>query len=275
MDCPICQAQVPEGGTWCLQCGAAVNTVKGEGEDAPPSLDEAQRLRHEGLYREAIAQYKSLADAAPAVEEKVEILEMLGDTFSEKGDLRGAIKIYRDAIQLHPTDSLRQKYDESIDRMQAKTPPPELSRRRPASAPPPVSVAAPMAKPSAEEMELTGMEALRKQLTPRLAALIAGTALMAILTSLLFAAKPWLQPRAVPTHSIMINDDHPTVRTNPVPTNPTAVLPGMTGSTSSTDPASQPSVPSVTTAPRGKTLHHTKTKSSPAPAMPPAGGGTP
>lgn len=119
MECPACHAIIQEGGSWCLACGESLNAPDRALplDDFDFCLQRASQYRTIGLHDKALLVYQQLLQATPDSTDKAICATLIGDFFLEKNDFTRAIKAYRQAIQLHPTDETREKYDQTIDLM--------------------------------------------------------------------------------------------------------------------------------------------------------------
>lgn len=120
--CPQCFEINPLGATFCQLCGAAFTDSKEstEGSDQEVYRDLAQTnlLKMRGAYKEAVQVCLGILKRYP---NNATAHTLLGDIYSEQGDLQQAAEWYEMALDLNPkSESDRRKLDEVRHKMEMK-----------------------------------------------------------------------------------------------------------------------------------------------------------
>lgn len=120
--CPQCFEINPLGATFCQLCGAAFTDSKEstEGSDQEVYRDLAQTnlLKMRGAYKEAVQVCLGILKRYP---NNATAHTLLGDIYSEQGDLQQAAEWYEMALDLNPkSESDKRKLDEIRHKMEMK-----------------------------------------------------------------------------------------------------------------------------------------------------------
>jgi len=120
------------------------------GEISEALVREAARYRAEGHLDDALGLYSRLVQAAESKSEKSVLYETIGDLLTQKGDTRAAIGVFRQAMALAPSDTVRAKYDTLLDAVHDAPPAPvSVAKSMPDPAPKPGAVFSEDAPPAA------------------------------------------------------------------------------------------------------------------------------
>src|SRR5437588_10057105 len=105
MNCPECGHEVPDGGTFCGDCGARIEAMPAAAgrqpkPDVQAMLSRANLLRVRGQWEAAAEQCAEVLKIEP---QNAAVHSLLGEIYDNQGHMERAIRWYEEALELNPT----------------------------------------------------------------------------------------------------------------------------------------------------------------------------